>query len=263
MFAQSRTNFRIFCALLRRDLYILSKHIAPLLIDGVILVISVVLLYGYLFPLAGMPSILIGPLFIGTSLGYFFQINYSQALRVVFDLKTNRIIDYHLTLPISKVWLYAEYILTFALYTLSITAPLLFGGLFLLRNKYVITECHPFAFLATYLLTLLFCATLFLTVSYRYPEQWFIANIWPRRLAPIYILSAVFFPWKMLYAFWPAVGILFLFNPFTYAAEGMRSAYFGSDLFIPYYWCGAALMGFTALAIIFLHVCIKKRVNPV
>ena len=107
-------NIAIFLALLTRDLKVLKRRLNSLIIDGLILVSVTVLIFGYLLPLLGMPTTLIAPIFLGNSLSFFLaSLGYNFATRMVYDLKFDRFIDYFLTLPLPKKWLFAYFITSF------------------------------------------------------------------------------------------------------------------------------------------------------
>ena len=56
---------RVFLALLHRDLRVLKKNLVQLFIDNIILLLVCVVEFGILFPVMGMPTALVGPLFMG------------------------------------------------------------------------------------------------------------------------------------------------------------------------------------------------------
>jgi ABC-type multidrug transport system permease subunit len=254
-------NIRIFGALTRRDLYILSKQIKNFLIDGTVIIATRVVAFCYLFPVMGMSAHFIGPIYIGSIISLFFNINYAQAMRIVFDLKFNRLIDYQLTLPIKHTWLWIQKIVGIALNVACITAPLIGASIFVLSSQIPDMEPNVLAFIIIYILTLFFYATLCLAFAFNYNYDWFMYNIWPRRLTPLFCFGGVLFPWKAVYAFWPSLGIAFLFNPITYVAEGFRSTLLGSDQYISYPICIALLAGWIGIAWCLLLMSIKKRFN--
>ena len=256
-------NRAIFTALIRRDCYILSKQIKDFLIDGTISVSTKIIVFCYLFPVMGMSKSLVGPMFIGSIVSLLFNINFAQSLRVVFDLKFNQLIYYHLTLPIDLHWLLAQKILSFTINTICITSPIIMGGIILLNSQLTIAYTNIILFLIIYLLTMFFFATFFLTLAFHCQYDWFMNNLWARRLSPLFLLSCILFPWKLLYNFWPNLAYLFLCNPCTYVAEGFRSSLLGSDQFISYTICIPIIMLTLWIAWKTLVFSVKRRLNPV
>lgn len=255
-------SFRIFWALTRRDVYILSKQIKDFLIDGAVIFCTRITVFCFLFPAMGMSPELIGPLYVGGVLSLFFNITFAQSVRVVFDLKFNQLINYHLGLPINRNWLWIQKIVSFSINGACFTAPIIIGGTLLLKSLIMNMQLSIIAFTVMYLLTLLFFSIFFLMLAFNHPYDWFLSNIWPRRLTPLFCFSSIMFPWKLVYAFWPPLGLLFLCNPFTYIAEGLRSSLLGSDQFISYSICIPVLICSIGLAWLGLLSSIKKRLNP-
>ena len=117
-------NISIFFALITRDIKVLRLRLKDLIIDGLILVCVTVLIFGYLLPLLGMPTSLIAPVFLGNSLCFFLaSLGYNFAMRMVYDLKFNRFIDYFLTLPLPKRWLFSYFVASFIIETSIVTWP--------------------------------------------------------------------------------------------------------------------------------------------
>ncbi len=231
-------NISIFCALITRDLKVIRQRLHNLIIDGLILVCVAVLVFGYLLPLLGMPTALIAPIFLGNSLSFFLaSLGYNFATRMVYDLKFNRFIEYFLTLPLPKRWLFAYFISSFIIETTIITLPLITLGFILLGNNFGPINGNFITFLAIYFLVLLFWALFFLGSSFTYSYQWFKNNIWARRIMPLFIFSPAFFTFKKVAAIIPTFAQCMLLNPLTYTVEGLRVALLGGGDYLPLTTC--------------------------
>lgn len=236
----------VFISLIHRDLKVLSRRLGSLFLDNIVMLLTNVAMFGYLLPLMGMSKDLIGPLFIGYVVMSFFELGYGLAIKTVNDIKFDKFIDYQLTLPLSARWLLAEHITNFAIKTCIVTLPVLSFGILLLGDRFVIVHTNWPAFAVMYLLSLILFATLFLYFSFAYAYDWFIVNIWSRRLEPLFLFGSIFTVWKPLYEFSKPLGILFLCNPLTYVAEGLRATLIGGNGFLPIWSCMLA----TSLSII-------------
>lgn len=256
-------NWRIFYALLRRDLYVLSKHLYNFVIDGCIGTTTKAIIFCYFFPLMGASPDLIGSLYLGSLLGTVISTCYGQSLRIVFDLKFNRIIDYQLTLPMQTHFLWMLHALTTSLNAACIITPSLAGAVFFLHLKLGIINISIIPFIVVYVLSFLFLGTLLTTFAYTYSHEWIMTNLWPRRLSPLMYFSSMLFPWKSIYNFWPSFGIVCLFNPMTYITEGLRSTLFGPEHGISYTICIPMIIFYIILTTVFLIIGIKKKLNPV
>ncbi len=256
-------NIRVFLALLRRTFFVVIPHLKNALLDGLFLTSIYVLLFGYLYPQMGMSPALVGPVFIGSILTLLCGLSYSLAVRIVLDLKYARFIDYLFTIPTTPFWIFLWYICSFFIELVLATAPLLTFGLFLLRTKIDLSMAHIPSFIAVYAITMLFCSITFLAFGIRYEYDWFFDNIWARRLTPCLIASCSMFPWYRVNAFSAIIGRLFLLNPVTYIAEGLRGSLFNPALSLSTPLCLGMLFVFNGLAVLFLINSIKKTFNMV
>jgi ABC-type polysaccharide/polyol phosphate export permease len=256
-------NARIFCALIQRDMKVFGSKFKDAFIDGMCVVMLQVIMCGYLLPQMGMKPSLIAPLYISTFVLMLFTIGFSQSLRMVFDIKFNRYVDYLITLPLPKTWLFSTYIFSFMLETFLTTLPLITIGIFTLRQHFPLDQIQWLAFLAFYLLSLLFMSVFILALALSFSYQWYMDNIWPRILSPLLCIGAIFFTWHGINQFSPRMAQLTLFNPFTYIAEGIRTGLLGGSEYLPFTYCvpavGLALVG----AVLLLARGIKHRLDPV
>ncbi len=82
--------FRIYWKLILRDLIVIKKRYKGALIDAGIPLIVEVIVFGYLFPLMGVPHTFIGPLFLGAQTMSMFFIVGSFGFRNIFDIQYTR-----------------------------------------------------------------------------------------------------------------------------------------------------------------------------
>lgn len=260
---QLNLNLRIFWQLVKRDLHILKPRLKGKMVDGATVVASQVLLFGHLMPIIGMPKELIAPIFIGTIIQLCLSIGHGLSMRLMFDLENNRFIDYQVILPISKHWLFATYVINFMIELSLITLPLFSLGIIALGESFVMVEPHPILFSIIFLLSLALLGSLQLSFSFIYPFRWFFDNLWPRRLSPLFLLASVFFPWKLIWNLSPLLGALFLCNPFTYIAEGLRATLIGGPNFLPAFVCIPALIFFVIICCLIFNRGVTRRLDPV
>ena len=255
--------FRIYKALVARDFIVIKKRYAKVIIDSMVQLILTVFLFGSFFPLFGVPPHFIAPLFIGSQAINMFFFGMNFGLRNLFDLQHNRFIDYRLTLPLPKRWLFASYITYFICETFALYAPLFTIGILLLGPKFRIVHTSPLFFILISLITLCFYGIFFLALSFHYEYDWFMQNVWPRRLSILFVFSPLSFLWKSAYSFSPKLAVLMLLSPLTYAIEGLRGAIIGTKQFLSPLVCISMLCFFLGLAILFLAQAIKRRLDPV
>jgi len=254
------TNFKIFLALIRRDMLVLSKNYRRMIIDSVSVVATQALVFGKLFPLMGMPPELAAPAYIGTATGFAIFLGFGHASNLTEDLERNRFFDYYLTLPISKHWVLARYIVSFAIENGIVVAPPLVIATGLLTG---LRNANWPAFIVFYPFVLAFFGLLFLMFGMRYRPLWFRSNIWPRRLMPLIFFTCGISTWQAVHAFSPTIAYLMLLNPVTYAPEGMRSALLGGNAYLPVPVCIGALIMFSIPLVWLLNQSIQRRLDPV
>lgn len=257
-------NLSIFSALMARDLRVLRQRLHNIVIDGLILVCVTVLIFGYLLPKLGMPAKLIGPIFLGNSLSFFLaSLGYAFATRMVYDLKFDRFIEYFLTLPLPKRWLFVYFLSSFIIETSIVTLPLVTFGIILLGNNFGPINGSFITFLFIYFLVLLFWALFFLGSSFIFSYQWFKNNLWARRLTPLFMLSPAFFTFKSISLIIPVGAKLMLLNPLTYLIEGLRGALLGGTDYLPLNTCFIGISLTLICMAIRLYHGFHKQLDPV
>lgn len=256
-------QMRTFLALIRRDVSFIIDSLPGRLIDGCIIVMMQTLVIGKFLPLIGMPQDLIGPLFIGMITQIVFSSAYGIAFRQANDLKKTKFINYQLALPLNKMWLFAQIILSFMIEIAFISLPLIALGSIFLASYFTIQINSLIATIVMYILSLLVYASLFIYLVFSCDFNWFLDNVWARRLTPLFFFGCGYYTWKKLYAFNAGLGVLTLLNPITYVHEGLRSVLLGNGDFIPLWICICMTCIFCAVLMIGLSSAIKNRLDPV
>lgn len=253
----------IFRQIIKKEFTLFRRSLIHKCIDIAIIVACQVLLCRYLLPLTGMPYETIAPVFIGTIIQLCFSIGYGLSLRLAAEIEYAGQITYYLTLPLHTYWIPAIYATNFIVELTLATLPILFLASILLGKQAITSCCHIPICLLTYLLSVIMIASFFLMCSFSYSFIWFSDNLWPRRLSPIFLMSSILFPWKKVYAISHTLGILFLGNPFTYVAEGIRSTFIGGpEYFSPI----ISLVMISLYTILCWFLCLRsitQRLDPI
>ena len=252
-----------YLALVRRDCIVIRQQLRSALIDTTIRLFTEVLTFGALFPAMGVPHNLIAPLFVGAVTLQLLFFGMGFGIKILFDVKFNRFIDYRLTLPLPKRWLFAASITYFCLEALIVTLPLFTIGVILLGGAFAQMAPHWILFFVTYLLMLCLYGLLFLGLSLYYTFDWFMQNLWPRRLTFLLMMSPLFFVWYKAFEFSPWLARLMLLSPLTYTAEGLRATLIGGSEYIRPSFCIPMILVWIVLFTWFAASGIKKRLDPV
>lgn len=256
-------NMRVFCALLQRDMLLLKRSIGSKLIDGAFMCFIIVVATGYLLPALGMSTDMIGPMFVNIFFNIFFMFGFSMSINFANEIKHKGRIFYLATLPTHRFWIIASYVANFIIESTIIVLPLLIVGLFFLQDSITFITPNPLMFTLVYFASTIFFGLFMLLMSIHYSYDWFLDNIWPRRLSPMFSFGATFFLWKQTYAVAPPLALLALLNPLVYICEGLRSGFIGGNAFINGWYCLVALILLSLITAITLNSSIKKRLDPV
>ncbi|MCX5921850.1 MAG: hypothetical protein NTX86_00815 [Candidatus Dependentiae bacterium] len=256
-------NARILRVLISKDLKMIAANVSSIIIDCIPPLIVQVTTFGYLFPLLGTPSAMIAPTYLGSMTSLLFHLGYAFVLKTSFNLEHDRFIDYHLTLPIPKRWLFASFIINHMLEVAIVTLPLFTIGVGLLHTHFNLAAISWLGIAIVYPLILAYFSTFFLAFSYSLSLSWIMANSWPRILAPMWWIGATLVVWKKVYLWQPWIAYCMLLNPITYAAEGIRAAFLGNQDFIPWPLCAVMLSIFIVFNCVCLVYGVKKRLDPV
>jgi len=255
-------NVHVFNALLYRDLTILYRSLRSKCIDILFLVICEVITFGKFFPLLGMPTSFVLPVFIGSGLFFtLFILGNQRAYAIAYALPHGHIIEYQITLPLPKRWLLVKYILSFVIEVGIITIPAAMLGVMILGDMSILALNNVLLFFGTCFLVLIFLAVFFLTTGFIYDFEWYRNNVWPRRLTPLLCLTSSVIVWKKLVLFSPTISALLLLNPFTYVVEGLRASLIGGDEHLPLSISVCMLTGWIAFYWWRLERGINKRLD--
>ena len=256
-------SYRVFFALLRRDLKLFWNRFFDELLNAAVIVSFQTLMFGYVVPLLGMPISLITPLFLGSVTLIITSIGYALSLATVYDLHYNKLYTFNLILPISRFLFFAYYIVSLMWRMFFISAPFLLLGKILLGERLDLSNMNFLEFAAHYFLALLFSASFFVCFALAAPFYWFIHNIWPRVLTPLQHLGCAFFPWLAAHAIFPRASYILLFNPMTLLVEGLRTSVIQTGDYLPFLFCFLVLATFTMVNLVILNYFFKKRHDPV
>jgi ABC-type polysaccharide/polyol phosphate export permease len=249
--------------LLQRDLKVLRVHIKDMLINGSFFVFIQTMLYVYLFPLMGVSTERTIPLFLGLVIALLAVTGFHRTFRVILDLHENRFINYQLTLPLPKFFLFAEYLTMYCFeFCLQVIIPFVTIGFFV-GPALNFAHAHVLSVLLVAGISVFFCSTLFLMVSMTFSYEAFVDHVWPRLLTPFLLLGPAYYPLDAVAKISPFLSKLFLLNPATYIVEGFRSALIGLPSTLSVAQCITTLALLSVTNIIILTMGIRRRLDPV
>ncbi len=213
-----------FFAILRRDIVVTGRDLIAFLAQVLLQPLFFLFIFGKVLPSIGLAAQGFGALLLPGIVGLttFLAAMQGVALPLVLDLGFGREIDDRLLAPMPDMLVALEKIVFATLRGLvagSIIFPL---AVWILGNQYNVRSDRIGLLIALLVLTALAgaCVGLFLGTSIR-PEQ--IGLMFSLILTPLLFTGCTYYPWVGLDSIkW--FQIVTLFNPLTYADEGIRYA---------------------------------------
>lgn len=256
-------NMRITKALLLRDLYVFRSTMSTIIIDAAISLGTEIILSTKLLPLMGMPRELIAPLYIGGIFAKLFFLAHSNSLRLLYEIKQKGMLFYEVLLPLPKSWLFARSLIRFVIETLLILLPITIASIPLVGSDLGIGDPQWTLVIFFSIMSSLFFGALSTLLAHHYNFDWYMENIWPRRLSFLFMTSVLFTTWKKTALYIPWFGYLTLLNPTTYFVEGLRGALFDQKFYLSQSLCIVGTLLFCTITIICMHKSVTKRLDLV
>jgi len=267
--ARSRTRtslmFAAFWHTFRRDVMVTFREFVPFLVQVLVQPVSLLLVFGrvlpgmgtmqQLYPSSFLPAVIALTIFIASLLGI--------TLTLMLDLDYGREIDDRLLAPMPVSLVAVEKVVFSAFRSLIAGGIIFLLAHWILGSGYQVRGDSVPLLIAVMVLYALSSAALGLVIGAALPTDK-IYMLFSLILSATIYTGCVYYTWNSLNSF-KAFQIITLFNPLTYAAEGLRDAmipYTNGQAFVtlPIVW---ALVGLGASFIICMTIGIKvflKRV---
>lgn len=260
----SLRNYKnIFIKLLLTDLFISKKTFIDKIIDSSIWTGSVVAVSGYIMPYLGTGQEYGVLIAVGAIVGVSGFERTSQVAEFISDLESNRLIDYHLSLPIPNWLLFIKTGLSYSLNSLLLAINSSIICSVVLWNQLAFSNISIAKYvLALFSISLFFGFFTLLMISMT-KDVLTSDNTFMRFTYPLWVLGGFQFSWSVLYKFSPTLAIINLMNPYIYATEILRGILLGQENFIPFWYCIGTLTLFTIIAGAISIYKIKRRLDYV
>ena len=238
-------NCTICARLMQRDLFVFKAMFVRRLINSMIWTALLVYMYEYI----GFGSYAAAGLFIacGECAEWGAMGIYGNLVRFLCDMKGPKTISYHLTLPVPQWMVLVSFCLSTSMQLMAIGASILpvsflimWGRFPLINVSFIKVFCIFFCAYLFYGVLALFYVSLIDSLDQLHRIRVRIGDM-------LFWTGAYFFTWQRLYQANHVVAYLDLLNPLVYAAEGMRAAVIGQEGCLPFWYCCATLLGFTAV----------------
>lgn len=254
---------KIFINLFLADLAIFRKTFVDKIINSSIWTSSVVAISAYIMPYLGTGQEY-GPLIAaGTivSVGGFEC--FPQMAQFISDLHGDKVIDYHLSLPIPNWLLFVRMGFYYALNSLLLGVNSSIVCSIVLWNQLDFANISIVKYFTALIFINLFFGFFTLFMISVTKDILKLDNAFMRFAYPLWFLGGFQFSWCVLYKFSPVLATINLINPYIYATEALRGVVLGQENFIPFWYCIAGLATLTVIAGT-VGICkIKKRLDYV
>lgn len=213
-----------FCAIMRRDLLVAWRDMGTSLIQIFLQPLLLLFIFGKVLPDIGFASTNFGAVFLPGVVGLTIVLTALQSvtLPLVLDLGIAREIDDRLLAPMPVLLVAIEKLLFAALRGLIAGVVIFPLAYWILGSGYHVRTDDIGALIGIMGLTALAAASLGLTIgTLIQPEQ--ITLMFAIIFTPLIFFGCTYYPWEALgHIKWFQIATLF--NPLTYASEGLRYA---------------------------------------
>ena len=238
---------RLMWQLIRADLIVYRKGYFAKLIDYAIWVLISVVVLGYLMTDFGLDS-RYGAFTAATMAGVAGVMSvYPCVANLVMDLEGERLISYHLTLPIPPYLIFVKQIVYESIATMAVGIFMLPLGMVCVYNQFDYSLISLPKFLLIFVVSAVFFSSFTLWIANFVKGIRNIEMIWTRIMFPLWFLGGFQFTWAGLYKKSPWFAYCSLANPFFYVTEGTRAAILGQPGSLNYWLCVGMLIVMTLL----------------
>jgi ABC-2 type transport system permease protein len=251
----------VFKELIKSDLLIFKQVVVNKLIDLTIWVILTTVVTAYIMPYFGLKNDFGVFQFAGiiAAVGLFEL--YSSIIEFLQDLEGDRVINYHLTLPIpSWVAIISKATYYFVIYFM-LTMLMLPIGKLTLWNQLDLTQIFYSKLFLALIFQCLFYASFVILVSSIIKSMTNIGSVWSRFVFPMWFMGGFQFSWFALYNVSPTLAYINLLNPMIYITESTRVAILGQQDYINFWVCLLAIFIFSIVCLIIGIKKLKKRLD--
>ena len=238
-------NLTICARLMQRDLFVFKTMFVRRLINSMVWTALIVYMYEYI----GFGSYAGAGLFIacGECAEWGAMGIFGNLVRFLLNMKEQKTIFYHLTLPLPQWLVLVTFCLSTSVQIMAIGASILPVSCAIMWGRFPLASVSFFKAFCIFFCAYLFYGALTLFYVSLMDSLDELHRIQVRIGDMLFWMGAYFFTWQRLYEANHVVAYLDLLNPLVYAAEGMRAAVIGQEGSLPFWWCCAALLGFTSV----------------
>lgn len=260
------SSFFVFLQFLHRDFYTRFKRLKDYFINySIIYPILQAGAFGYLaaYTLFDTPTPQLATILLaGSNLFILLDLTFEVTFGLLFDLETDRFIDYQLSLLGPRLVI-LERIIFSTLFAFILLVPFFLVTTILLRSFFDFSNASWLQVYIMLLLSSLVCSSYQQLSALLIKNSHNIVQYWVRVNIPLTLLGGLWAPYGVIKQYSSLLGYVMLANPLTYVTEGFRQALVGGPFFMPFWFCSLMLIIISIICIIGTFVIFKKRVDHI
>jgi ABC-2 type transport system permease protein len=261
------TPLRIAGQCMKRDFYVQTRRLSTWLVNyGIIKPILYSVYVAYV-----QARVFFGPqgdpmrgtsIFAGEMLFVIFPLTYQLMISLLYDLESERYIDYQMTF-LSAPFILAQRILFSSLFTFIMTIPFYPFAKLLLGHNIATEHTQWMALFGFLYICSLTMSAYHMLAACALKDSQQTRTLWARINLPLIFLGGLSVPLYIMRNYSPLLGTISYLNPVIYMSEGLRQAILGGEQYLPLWICSGALLGYTIIFTVLSWYIFKKRVDHI
>jgi ABC-type polysaccharide/polyol phosphate export permease len=239
-------NVRCCLEIIKKELFLFYKEFFSRFIDVTIILITNVMVFGFLMTKMGLSSNFGALILVGAIASYGLFEAVGKATCLAQDVTDKKITNL-LILPIKSSSVFISIAISWAIISAILSICLLPLGKLLLLNKFDLTNFSLIKFLIIFVTGNLFYGFFSLWISSMVVDLRNTSWLWCRIINPLFMFCGYYYSWKSAYELSHFVGYLHFFNPLLYVLEATKTSFFGQSQYLSYWLCIAVLWVFIAV----------------
>jgi len=258
---QKLTFLKTWWYLLAMDLKIWKESIVGKIIDLSIWIICTVFVFNYLMPSLNGDKNLGAFIIAGVAAAAGLFEVYPASFNLLADLEGDRIISYHLTLPLPPAFVFLRLACFYTINSIFLSAIVLPLCKIVCWNDFDLMHINWIQYALFVITSSIFFACFTIYVTSKTKDLMDVGAVWSRFIFPMWFFGGFQFSWNTLQTFAPRLSYLALLNPMVYITEAARASILGPNGYFNFWLCMLVIIGCSLLFAWQGFTRMKKRLD--
>lgn len=256
-----KTFLKTWWHLLAMDLKIWKESITGKVIDLSIWIVCTIFVFNYLMP-NFCSSKIFGPFMIAgaAAAAGLFEV-YPASFNLLADLEGDRIIFYHLTLPLPSAFVFLRLGCFYTINSIFLSLIVLPLSKIICWNDFSLMHINWIFYLLFIGISSIFFASFTIYVTSRTKDLMDVGSVWSRFIFPMWFFGGFQFSWQTFHDFAPTLSYVGLINPMVYITEAARASILGQQDYFNFWLCIGIITIFSLLLAWRGFIRMKKRLD--